>query len=199
MNVQLDPELLARAERAAAANGVASVSGNADQALAVSFEPRANKLNARSAEEGRDIFEERIHVVIRIPGTKDVIDRPVTDADKARFPLQWARFVNTKSTAVDGTPLEYVPFLNVAQIATLKALNIFSLEQAAVANDQVIMKFGPGGREIKDKCEAYIQAAKDSAIATKQADEINSLKAQIAELRDELHEKKGKVKEKGRP
>src|SRR6266481_6333615 len=62
---------------------------------------------------GRPIFDEVEHIRIIAPGGKDNInDRPVTLADKRRFPRQYAAFKAGQSQiAASGTPLTEVAWV----------------------------------------------------------------------------------------
>jgi predicted MPP superfamily phosphohydrolase len=90
--------------------------------------------------------------------------------------------------AQEGTPLEEVPFLTVSQIAELKGLNVYTLEQLAGIADTHSRHF-MGFNSMKQKAVAYLESAKSAAPITamkleleKRDAEIEVLKQQVAKL-----------------
>src|SRR5215471_1867416 len=86
----------------------------ADEHLLVVFYMGTMKNDARSAEEGRLIVDDVECVKIIIPGDKNnMLDRPATPRDKARFARQYAAFRQGKlgDEQISGTRLTDWPFL----------------------------------------------------------------------------------------
>lgn len=161
----------------------------ADNKLYVTFYVRAVMNNFQSSEQGRPIFDEKEYIRIIVPGdSKTTVDCPVTDEFRARFAKQYELFKRGKEQAVSGTPLEVWPQLTVGLVAELKAMNISTVEQLADLDDvraQRIM----GHFELRRRARAFLDAAQGEAANNKMAaelekrdDEINQLKAQMAEL-----------------
>lgn len=94
------------------------------------------------------------------------------------YPEQFKAFRNGEAQAQSGTPIEELPFLTQSKRLELKALNIFTAEALAALDGQPLKMLGPGGRELKDKAQAYLDNAAGSA-------DITKLTAEIARLRDE--------------
>lgn len=148
------------------------------------------ELPGKSAEEGRPVYVERDFVGITNPGSRDEVVRRAEDKAKEDEFIAWAygKWKKTKEQPVDGTPLDTVPFLNKAQVLELKAIAIHSLETLATAPETAIQRM-MGLRELKKKAQAYLEAAKDTAMVTRlqselsQRDrEIDLMKKQMAEM-----------------
>lgn len=159
----------------------------------VTFSVEAVKNNAASEKEGRPIFVNREMVTIVFPADRQrTVVRPahaqwtkiggkvVTYAE--RFPEQYARFRAGQAQVVEGTPLSEAPFLTEAQRATLRALNVYTIEQLASLQGQPLKNLGPGGLDLQQKAEAYINSAKGMANVTAMAGEIARLKQAVTDM-----------------
>lgn len=161
----------------------------ADNKLYVTFYMRAVMNNFESAQQGRPIFNEEEYVRIIVPGdSKTTVDCPVTDEFRMRFPKQYDQFKRGQEQAVTGTPLEVWPQLTVGLVAELKAMHISTVEQLADLDDGRAQKI-MGHFELRRRARAFLDAAHGEAANNKMAaelekrdDEINQLKAQMAEL-----------------
>jgi hypothetical protein len=148
-------------------------------------------------EKGRPMFKDMECVEVRMAANKQTVAvfpahdtwkwddvngvrQPITYA--MRWPEQYKRFKANEAQAMSGTPLEELPFLTQAKRSELKALNIYTAEALASLDGQPLKLLGMGGRELKTQAEAYLARATDSAAVTRQAAEIESLKAQLAAL-----------------
>lgn len=153
------------------------------------FFKEAVKNNALSEQEGRPIFDEKEMVKIEIPGDRNltwigVVDEKITN----RFPAQYASFKRGDQRAASGTPLEQWPSpdMTTGQIASLKALNILSVEELANVTDAVLPKIGMKGRELREQARAYIQSAKDSAATNRLAQENAELRKRLEMLEQRI-------------
>jgi hypothetical protein len=157
-----------------------------DHRLWVQFYTRAVKNEFKTSEAGRPIFDEKPFVKIIVPGDKNMIlDTPATMEHQHRFPKQWERYQNGQKQSMDGTPLEAVTWLTVGQVAELKALNIFSVEQLSDVPDQLAQRF-MGAFELRRKAQAFIEASKGEAATSKLAHELEMRDAQIAQLQEQM-------------
>jgi hypothetical protein len=162
-----------------------SVQSEDDKRLFVQFYMTAVKNESKSAEEGRPIFNEVAMVKIITPGSRDVLVNKASQTYKERFPAQWDRFQRKLTPAQEGTPLEEVPFLTVGQIAELKALNVFTLEQLAGIADTHSRHF-MGFNSLKQKAVAYLESAKSAAPITMLKNELEKRDAEITTLKDQV-------------
>lgn len=161
-----------------------------DKRLFVNFYRKAVLNKFKSSQEGRPIFDEVDYVRIIIPGDKyNVVDTPATEEHtRVRFAEQYERFLKGQEQATSGTPLEMWPQLTISQVAELKAINVYTVEQLAEMSDQLAQKF-MGNHQLRQKAKLYLEAAAGEAVTTKmQAElekrdnEIETLKAQMAQL-----------------
>lgn len=173
---------------------------NAPHGLHVEFYIDSEKSEYRSEEAGRPIHIDSEFVKILIPGdNKTEIVRVASQADKDRFPVEYARFTNgakAQEQAV-GTPLAAWPAMSRSLVKDLAYLNIHTVEQLATLSDTGKQAFGMGANEWSAKAQAFIKAAEGTAHAEKlavqtleQQREIDALKAQIAELATRMPEKR---------
>lgn len=156
-------------------------------------DPRASK------EAGRPIFKNVDVVEIRIAGDRfhqptypvSQFWRRIDGEEKTyadRWPDEYARFKSNQQQVLDGTPLEELPFLDVAARATLKGQKVFTAEALASIDGVNIKALGMDGRRWKEQANAYLSKATGSASMTRMAAELAELKAKLAS-RDEVTER----------
>lgn len=171
--------------------GVGAVSyGPGDNQLLVGFYPRSVLNRARSQQEGKPIHERIDYVKIQQPGEKlNVVDRPTTDFDKARFKPQWMAYQQGKEQAPDGIPLSLL-FPNRPEIVdTMRGYNIHTVEQLANLSSHAIDTVGMGARDWVNKAQSYMKQAEkgvDFHRFNKEMDEMrqknSTLERQLTEL-----------------
>lgn len=160
-----------------------------DKELYVEFHMEAEHQGFKSEQEGRPIFEDKPFIKIMFPGDRTkTVYRAVTDADKERFPKQWAAFEKGQEQGHTGTPITEWPPVSKSQAMELKGLNIHTVEQLAAVTDTNLASF-LGARDLRDKAKAWIDKAKDNAVVSQlQAQnaalkaDFDALKLQMAEL-----------------
>lgn len=164
---------------------------NGETRLVAQFYKGALKNEWKTLQEGRPVHDEHDFVRIYVPGdSTTVIDRPVHDGDKQRFPIQWKHYENTQGgeAGMGGTPIEQWPILGRAQVEDLRAMKFYTVESIASASDQNIMRMGMlagmSPYSFREKAQRFLQMATDSAVADKQAAEIAELRAQIKALQE---------------
>lgn len=182
---------------------------NPDSRLSVKFYQKAIQNNFKTALEGRPIMEMADFILIEIPGNSNLtIDTFVSETDKQRFPIQWARYQNEKTDGdIEGTLLHDWPVLNSAVAAELKHFKFYTVEQIAGASDAQLntlgMAAGMSPLSLRDKAKAFLASAKDTALVQQQADELRkrddelaAVKAQLAELAYKMNQPKAEPKAK---
>lgn len=143
--------------RGLGANGVVQMGD--DARMIAMFYKKAVPNAARSKAEGLPKFDSVDYVKIFEPGDKyTVVDRPVKDSDKARFPTKWALYQQNKDQSASGTPLEYLYPDQPDLVAELKAMKIQSVENLRDLSDTNAgrLQFGASLREAAKK---YLEAA----------------------------------------
>lgn len=131
-------------------------------------------------------------VRIMVPGDKtNIIDQPVKESHKQRFPRQWLYFqMQSDGSQAIGTPLgqwgnERPEDITPNQLAELSILKFQTAEQVATMTDAQAQKVGMSGIPLREKAKAYI-ASKNQKASASELDEtkaqLEALKAQVAEL-----------------
>lgn len=161
---------------------------------------------------GRPIYKEKVFIYITRPGAKSDIIREVPMDENneplpgdgsypsfpERFPRQWQQFRSKQEQTHSGTPLEMWPGLTRVQVLELKGAKIHTVEQLGSMPDSVLQNVGMmDARGLRDKAKAFMDnaengAALSSAMQTieQQRIDLESLKAQFAELAAERNETK---------
>ena len=147
----------------------------------------------------------KMFIRITSPGNQlSVIDRPIRDDDKARFPHAWKAFENKVGTA-HGTPLEAwakdrPEDITEGQVDALKALKFLYVEQVALASDGQLQGVGMGGVALRTKAGAYMQnrtASRSSAEMTALQTKNDELAAQMRAMQEQLATLAAAPKNKG--
>lgn len=178
-------------------------------ALAVRFYSKEMQNDFLTAKEGRPISYMADFVRIEIPGNQtSIIDTFVNNSHKQQFPTQWALYLNEKADGnnnpdnVQGTLLRDWPLLNAAQATELKHFKFYTVEQVANASDQQLMAIGmTAGMSplaLRDKAKAFLDNAKDSSFAQKQAEELKLRDQQIADLTAQMERMAKMMEEKAK-
>jgi hypothetical protein len=147
-------------------SGVGTVEYNqGDRGLLVAFRWERVKNDAKSAEQGRPIWERVPFVRIQHIGDQTtIIERPVKttgfDDDRRRFPRQWNAFLHNQVDLPNGTPTS-VLFPNQPDIVgNLQSWGIHVVEQLADVNSHGIASMGMGAQEWQNKAKRYLEDAK---------------------------------------
>ena len=141
------------------------------------FYMRAVRNPAQSEETGRPVFDEVAYVRVLVPGDRNsVVDRRVSDADRERWPERWAAFLARRERPA-GTPIEHWPYLTVARVAELKALEVLTVEQVAGADDALMGRIGEDAAALSRRARQFLQPQPETETA---------LRAEIARLKGEI-------------
>lgn len=165
----------------------------ADQLLNVRFYHDTSQNKFKSHEEGRPVFDDIEMCEILVPADrqrsilvpahaawKKFGTTSVTYAE--RFREQYARFKRDEGPIVQGTPLNEVPFLTMADKASLKALQVYTVEQLASLTGQGLKNIGAGGLVKQQAAIAYLSNAAGTADTAKMQRTIAELQEQLAAL-----------------
>jgi len=173
-----------------------------DMALLVLFRPGTMPNPSKSAQAGRPIVDDLEVCEIRIPGSRSFVgvfpahqfcrwitdpysgtQQPQTYAE--RFARQYQQFQMKQEQTRTGTPLEYIPFLTEARRAELRGLNIYTVEALAHIDGQELKNLGPGGRDIKNQAEAYIEQSQTRAGDATMVANMEAMKAKLQVMEDD--------------
>lgn len=164
----------------------------ADKLLIVKFYHDARENKFKSFHEGRPVFEDIEMLEINFPADRAKSLQVPAHAEwkrfgttrvtyAERFKEHYARFKLNEGPVVEGTPLSEAPFLSMAQKASLKALQVYTIEQLASLTGQALKNIGAGGLAIQQQAEAYLAKASGTADVVKMQIEIDELKRQLSE------------------
>ncbi len=161
--------------------------GPGDDRKIVIFYNKAVRNPARSADEGRPIHEDRVFVKIQEPGEKlNVIDRPVKDDDKRRWPNQWRQFSMNQKQIPDGTPVDLLFPQSPAIAGSLQAYGIHTIEQLARLSAEGISTVGMGATEWVNKAKSYMEKAEKGVAFHQMQTALNQRDSQIAVLNNQV-------------
>lgn len=138
-----------------------------DKSMVCRFYMRALHNAAKSKQEGRPVYEDKIFVIIHPPGERlNIVDREATDFDKRRWPAQWHQFQQNKVQQPDGTPIDllYPDYPSVA--AMLRAHGVATIEQCAALSGNAVDNMGMGSQRYVNAAKTYIQASAKGVQAT---------------------------------
>jgi hypothetical protein len=172
-----------------------------DAGLAPLFKTMAQENAARSAMEGRPIYEDVEVVEVRRAGSRDygvypvnqmacwVTDpysgeqRAITYAEK--FQRQYRQFKEHQQQTKTGTPLDLATWLTESRRLELKGMNVYTVEALAASDGAELKNLGPGGREIKNKAEEYIINSKNNVPNIQMQAELEALRARAQVLEED--------------
>jgi len=167
----------------------------ADKSVYVKFYIRPKENEAKSAEEGRPIYEDKEYVEIRTPGnTTNIVQRPVTDMDKKRFAAAYREFKAGDTEQVIGTPLVEAPWITRSQVEELSYLRIRTVEQLANVGDDVCTLI-PGLFKLKQRAQQMEVNAEKQAPFIKLQKEREDMQAQIDSLKETVEAQAAIIKQ----
>lgn len=163
----------------------------ADKSVFVKFYTKPVQNEAKSATEGRPIFDEKEYVEIRTPGDQNnVIQRPVCDMDRQRFGSAYRQFKAGIQDQLVGTPLSEMPWLTRAQAEELSYLRVRTVEALAELNDGVCGRHA-GLYKLKQTAQAYLKRAGDQA-------PFAEMQKQMDEMREKLEAAEATIADQSR-
>jgi hypothetical protein len=124
------------------------------------------KMEFKSQQAGRPIFEEREFVRIIIPGDRrSMAVEPVNDEHRARWPKDYEAFTAGRAAPLEGTPLKEWPVsaMTASKAEELAFFNIKTVEQLAALNDGQLQNLGMGARELRERSRLWLSVAKSGA------------------------------------
>jgi hypothetical protein len=164
--------------------------GPTDDKLIVGFYKKSIPNAAKSREMGVPFHESRDFVKIQHPGeTLNVVDRPVLDDDKRRWPRQWDNYQRGVNQIPDGIPLSLL-FPAAPHIVTMmRGYNIHTVEQLANLSGEAISTVGMGAQDWVNAAKRYMERADkgvnhhqhEKALADRDA-KIAALERQVSEI-----------------
>jgi hypothetical protein len=168
-----------------------------------------DKNNFETEHQKRPVFDKVLYAEIRTPAAKmqihKVVVRRVFANGNIREPLSgrriedqpeqtWAEVLAPQLEAFEKgtlapdneTPLETWPKLDVAQVASLQASGIHSLEQLAGCPDAKIHLLGIGGATLKKQAQNFLDLNKGKDHTDELIAQNANLQAQIDAMREQM-------------
>jgi len=178
-----------------------------DSALFVQFYEKEQLIPFESEAQGRPIMRMTDWVKIQIPGNNTLTIDTIADAShKKRFAQQWAIYQQNKdATQIKGTLLTSWPALTAAQAMEMRHFKFYTVEQVAEGTDanlvQVAAIAGSQPVAFRERAKAYLDRAKESALAEHQAIELSKRDEEIAAMKEQIALLMSKVEQpkRGRP
>jgi len=174
----------------------------------VQFEMRAVENRTASIETGHYVARDVVFALVTPAGSRDRVEKVAEEwirdmeegARQDRIPIQWPQiyrqalklWLENRQDPEFGTPVKDWPAISPAQVRILQDVGITSIEQVAEMNDEAISKVGMGGRALKSKAQAWLDAAKSTGAT---AGELDSLRIENAALEGRATEAEAKLKD----
>jgi hypothetical protein len=133
-NTVMNPDLATRKRRYQGAN--------------VKFFNAYNENREKSLKEGRPVFDEIPSISIQWPGMDETVRR-IEPQDIEEYADLYARFKSSSEPVTEGLPLSEWPPMTGSAMRELQYLGFKTVEQLAVANDDVKRRLGPLAKFVK--------------------------------------------------
>jgi hypothetical protein len=160
------------------------------------FHYDSSKNESASNGEGRPIFDTVLLVDVITPGQKS--STPTFEVERVwslqslqhmdgltgsfkrshhykKFEDQIERFKRQDIPDMGGTPLKSWPRVDRGTIATLMAINIYTVEQLANVADTALDRIGMGARDLREQARSFLSVAEGTA-------DISAFTAKISDL-----------------
>ncbi len=174
----------------------------ADSKLAVTFYKRSMKQEDESIAAGRPIFKEFDFVRICVPGDSlTEIDTYANESHKARFPRQWAHYMNQvgNQEQIIGTPVEQWTLITRSQAEELKGIKFRTVEDVANCSDQQLQRIGMiagmSPHSFREKAKAFLNLASESAEVSQREAELQALREENDKIKAETEAKLSKMQD----
>lgn len=154
-----------------------------DEKLLARFFIHAELSQHKSKLEGRPVYDDVEMISVINPGEKDEVKSLANDWHRHRFSKQYAAFKAGREQSSTGTPLELLFPSEPSTILTLKAANVFTVEQLAGISDTGMANI-PMGRTLSDRAKTYLQTARGG----QGFHQMEEMKRQIEQLQAQLAE-----------
>jgi len=154
----------------------------ADKSLMVRFFYKNVENKMESQAQGRPVFKEKTYIEIRVAGQRNVqACRPVTHADKRRFPRHFEAFEKRVEPPTEGMPLMEWPKITRSQAEELSFMNVKTVEQLANMKDSNLQQF-MNGNKLRDQAIKWLET--NSAETDNR--EKEELRATIAKMQEQI-------------
>lgn len=192
---------------------VGEMSERKDRPAYVRFERRAVEDRSMPSINGRWPKRDVDYAKVTPPYSRDCFEQVASEwlaqmaaeVRNGRLPEQWydgyvnayEKWKNGQEIPLNGEPIKGWGVISPAQQANLIALNILTVEDLAIVNDEGCRRIGMGAAELRDKAKAWLSQMADKGPLTQEnamlkgenialKGENDSLKARVKELSERL-------------
>lgn len=164
--------------------------------------------------EGKATLVDEAWALITPAGSKDTLEKPVEDwlrdvknhADAGRVPANWPHqyrdafeaWKKGEELPVHGFPIKRWAPLTPSQREAVLRTNTFTVEDLALANDELVGRIGMGGRVLVDMAKAWIEDRKGAGALAGQLEtalvRANAAEAANKGLREDITKLEEKIK-----
>lgn len=131
-----------------------------DSTQVVIFYTRSVFNAAKSKAMGSRQYENEIWVKMHPPGERlNIIDRPVQDIDKQKYPGQWNLFLQNRTQIPEGTPIDLLFPNNPATADNLRAFGVHTIQQCANLSAHAMQTIGMGAQDWQNMAKQYLESA----------------------------------------
>ena len=155
----------------------------------VRFFKQAVQMGAKSEELGRPYFEDVDYIEILIPGDSfNQVITKATDVHKEKYAETYKKYLAGLEQTVEGYPVSEWARLSKSQAENYKAMNFHTVEQIAEMSDNALQQVGMSAAGDRAAAKAFLAQHKDAGLAEKQAIQIETMKAEITRLTEQVKE-----------
>lgn len=169
--------------------GYGNVRYGEDNQLTVNFYDKSVRNEIKSRQNGAPWHDLIPHVRVQTPGEHlNVVDRPIQDTDKLRWPRQYDAYLHNQTQVPEGTPIDLM-FINHPNIAdNLRGHGIHTIQQLANLSAHALLQVGMGAQEYQNKAKAYLDSAQKGVDFHKIERENEELKNQNQVLANQIQQ-----------
>jgi hypothetical protein len=129
-----------------------------------------------------------------------IVESEVTEVHRQRFERQYDAWKKGIDPPEDGSPLRDWPPASPAQIKTMDAIGIRTVEALAGCTDGILQHAGMGSVALRDKARTWLKSAEDQGRVSEQVASLTveneSLKERLGQLEEAIEKLKPR---RGRP
>jgi hypothetical protein len=126
----------------------------------------------RSANSNIPIYEKRVYIKKKAANSRDEYNQPVKETDRQKYAELFAAFEAGQDVELDGTPIEQWAALDVADVETLKSINVLTIQSAAKIPETTLHRMPIGLKNINVKAQKWLNSI----------NEVDELRKQNADL-----------------
>lgn len=170
----------------------------------VVFETRGEEDRQASIEAGHTVYKDVDYAIITPRGSKDRIERVVSEwlahiereSRQDRFDPRWVAgykanyqlWKDGQEVPPAGTPLKNWPGVSPAQIKNFNNIQVRSVEDVALANEETLARMGQGARDLQQRARAWLETAKSVGMVAEQFSALKTDNDRLAERNNQLEQ-----------